>query len=369
MKSISLKPRAVPKKVTPRRPKFADERYLGPEPDENVVVESDMQVMAAMKWYNYFYETVDCQKWLVEYMKRNQYEEKDVQIVRNLAAWKTSKTYAVLAHLMNRGWVLPERMVKNTKMHINYLITNNKVESRDEDASKNNVHERTKEKAVVISAILLDEYIDKYLEGETPPSFYDILIKEKISPVALLMMKEKAQAILEDFNHPEAFEGWSKKRLRDAVTFYENILADIERHTFNKKASKVRKPRKVKAKPVEKIVAKVKYRKDLPELKLVSIQPQQVIKATTLWTYNAKYRQLAVYVAKDDNGLNIKGTSILNYDETQSIMKRVRKPEIFTKEVLSIGKVPLRKLMDKINTAATPAKGRLNEDTLLLRVT
>jgi hypothetical protein len=63
----------------------------------------------------------------------------------------------------------------------------------------------------------------------------------------------------------------------------------------------------------------------------------------------------------------MKGTSLLNYN-TKSVMKKLRKPEQMLPEVLKGGKVFLRNVIDNIKAVESPLSGRINEDTILLRV-
>ena len=87
-----------------------------------------------------------------------------------------------------------------------------------------------------------------------------------------------------------------------------------------------------------------------------------------MWVYNTKTRKLGRYVANEYQDLAVKGTSILNFNENASIQKTLRKPEEKLKEFKAAGKVQLRKFLDGINATDTKMNGRLNEDTILLKV-
>ena len=52
----------------------------------------------------------------------------------------------------------------------------------------------------------------------------------------------------------------------------------------------------------------------------------------------------------------------------QSICKTLRKPEEKLKEFKSAGKVALRKFLEDINATDTKMNGRINEETILLKV-
>jgi hypothetical protein len=108
--------------------------------------------------------------------------------------------------------------------------------------------------------------------------------------------------------------------------------------------------------------------KTFEPLKLVSINPTDVIGSKELWVYNTKTRKLGRYVATEYQELGIKGTTITNFSETGSICKTLRKPEEKLKEFKAAGKVQLRKFLDDINATDTMMNGRINEEIILLKV-
>jgi hypothetical protein len=129
-----------------------------------------------------------------------------------------------------------------------------------------------------------------------------------------------------------------------------------------------RKPRKRKQKSPDQLVSKMKYLDKFEELKLESIQPKDIIGSLQLWVYNTKTRKLGCYVADDAGGLSVKGSSLLNFTESKSVNKKLRKPEATLPEILKGGKVYLRNALDNIKAVATPLTGRINSDTILLRI-
>jgi hypothetical protein len=130
-----------------------------------------------------------------------------------------------------------------------------------------------------------------------------------------------------------------------------------------------RAPRAKKTQPKEKLVAKLKYKKQDEALKLVSINPTDIIGVKELWVYNTKSRKIGKYVATEFSELGVKGTTIVNFDEAKSIMKTVRKPEEKLKEFKAAGKVQLRKFLDEINATEARMNGRINEEIILLKAT
>lgn len=354
-----------------KRPKFADERWTGPEPEDNVVIESSdsSEYIKALSWYNYYYEADKAREWIIDYMEASGYSAAKVKTVRNLPSWKIVPTAGWVAHLLlDKCWTLPESSLNYLNKRIEEMSKEEvKVETPTESKPTVNPRERVEAKARALVG-LVDEELDKlFLNDDHTFSCYDFLKTQNASPVACNKIIEYAENIINDLNTDleEATRG-KAKRIKKWIVFFQAILSDCDRFLGNKKTT--RKPRKVKQKSVQELVGKVKYLKESPAMKLVSIDPTEIIKAKTLWTYNTKYKQLSIYNAVDVQGLSVKGTTIINFKPETSVIKRLRKPELVLEQLLKAGKVEARTFMDNIKTTALPAKGRLNEDTILLKV-
>ena len=164
----------------------------------------------------------------------------------------------------------------------------------------------------------------------------------------------------------EAYSHLSKVQLRKITAFYQEIVSACEMLAQEAKVN--RKPKAKKAVPAEKIVAKLKYKKADEPLKLVSINPADILGAKELWTYNTKSRKLGKYVAEEFQDLGIKGTTITGFSEPKSVQKTLRKPIDQLKEFKAAGKVVLRKFLEDINAVDTRMNGRINEDIILLKI-
>ena len=164
----------------------------------------------------------------------------------------------------------------------------------------------------------------------------------------------------------EAYSHLSKVQLRKITAFYQEIVSACEMLAQEAKVN--RKPKAKKAVPAEKIVSKLKYKKADEPLKLVSINPADVLGAKELWTYNTKSRKLGKYVAEEFHDLGIKGTTITGFSEPKSVQKTLRKPADQLKEFKAAGKVVLRKFLEDINAVDTKMNGRINEDIILLKI-
>lgn len=155
----------------------------------------------------------------------------------------------------------------------------------------------------------------------------------------------------------------------------ENLMQALDYIIDASKAT--RKPRIAKPKSADKLVVKLKYMKLDDKYKLASINPVDVVGANELWTFNVKTRKLGKYVAtnidptgmgRGSSGLQVKGTTITGFNEELSIQKTLRKPDEQLKALKAAGKVALRTFLENINAIDTKMNGRINIDTILLKV-
>jgi hypothetical protein len=164
----------------------------------------------------------------------------------------------------------------------------------------------------------------------------------------------------------EGYKHRSRKQIKNLIAFYQEVVTACD--MLGQEAKVNRKPRKTKAVSKDKLVAKLKFKKTEEPLKLVSINPVDIIGAKELWVFNTKTRKLGKYIAAEFQDLGVKGTTITGFDEFKSVQKTIRKPEEKLKEFKAAGKVQLRKFLEDINATDTKMNGRLNEDTVLLKV-
>jgi hypothetical protein len=174
------------------------------------------------------------------------------------------------------------------------------------------------------------------------------------------VLEGKCEQLKEGYSHI------SKKNMKKLIEFYQEIAAACNMLMQEAKVNK--KPRARKAKPAEKIVEKIKYCKTNEPLKLVSINPTDILGAKELWIFNTKTRKMGKYVAAEFQDLGVKGTSITGFDEAKSVQKTLRKPEEQLKEFRAAGKVQLRRFLEDIKAVDIKLNGRINEDTVLLKV-
>lgn len=164
----------------------------------------------------------------------------------------------------------------------------------------------------------------------------------------------------------EAYSHLSRKELKHRLDQYKGMIDDLARLRDVKKAT--RQPRVKKPKAIDKQIAKVQYKKEDNDFKLVSINPVKIVGAFRLYVFNTKYKSLTELVTEDANGFEISGTSIKNFDPNLSRSVKLRKPEEFLKIVLSKTPKQIDAEWKNLTTKTTAANGRLNADTVLLKV-
>ena len=111
-----------------------------------------------------------------------------------------------------------------------------------------------------------------------------------------------------------------KNKLKSLIGFVKTIQDDSIRYADNHKP--IRKPRKTKQFSATKRVEKLNFLKEDVDNKITSIDPSKIIGSDQLWIYNVKTNEITVYESYDRVGLDIKGTSIKNFDEN-SVTKKL----------------------------------------------
>jgi len=172
--------------------------------------------------------------------------------------------------------------------------------------------------------------------------------------------KGKDKDLKEAYSHVAKSSALRVEKLLDNIISAARVIETV--------AKAQRKSRVRKAPTAEKQVAKLKYCERSDDYGIASVNPAQIVGAKEVWVFNTKYRKLGKYVAVDDSGLTVKGTSIKDYSETASVQKNLRKPKEQLKDFMKAGKVKLRKYLDEIKAVDTKLNGRVNNNIVILKV-
>ena len=365
---------------------FADEKYTGPEPQwdtERAVkmeqAEFDHFLRKSFYYYNYHYNQKDTKKYVVEWMQANEYPKAQVSDFIRSPDRMLSMTACSIVMAHRAGMPMRERQMQFLREQIAYVLEQNEpaveAEVTDKVAVKapsiqDRLNEKTSEHLAYFEA-LYDEVV---MGASIDPKAFDYLTantvpQSQINKFVELFEKRKAEVgagqgkLFEE--HAEAYRHFKAADYKRHYAFLDSILDAMEKYRDVKRATK--KARVKKSPSKEKLIAKLKYAKQDPVLKLVSINPVDIIGAQELWVYNTKTRKLGQYVASSSAGFAIKGTSIENYT-AKSVSKTLRKPDQQIADFMKAGKVQLRKYMEGIKATETLLNGRINADTVLLKV-
>ncbi len=181
------------------------------------------------------------------------------------------------------------------------------------------------------------------------------------------VLKEVRKQTERDDMDEQLVEGYSniKKSILDIIiTFFDDVQIGLME---TKQAKKITRIRRKKPTDKNKLVRRLKYTKDHPELNLTSINPVEIIGASEVWVYDIKRKRLGVYASEYDNTLGVKGTVIDNYSLNKSYEKTIRKDELI-KSFMGCRKNGLHSFMDKISGKKFPAKSRVQSTMVLLKV-
>lgn len=102
---------------------------------------------------------------------------------------------------------------------------------------------------------------------------------------------------------------------------------------------------------------------------MASINPAQLPGANLVVIYNSKDRKAMVYYANSNETLNIKGTKIINFDETRSFAKTLRKPKDLLpglRDAATTRRVDV--ILADVNGKMHTVNGRISKEMLIVKI-
>ena len=359
------------------------------------------------KYYTHY--EVESKEWLTTvkaYIKKH-YDKNIISAINKLPDWKIGgkSHWTCAAYLLdNNPDIVPEIYKQGIHKWILELAEEGAAlveEKKAEETSKKNVYVPSIQERIAEQAQEACDAIEEWLEGFITNKkkfdakgfdFTSHFAKMKVSQAHARKIKgyyagELAEAqLIQKLPTPgeinrekdphksdmlaQLREGYSHLTKKDAATYLEaletlNGACDLVIDA----AKATRKPRKKAPPSKEKLIAKLKYLERDDKLQIVSVNPLELLDASEVWVYNVKTRKLGKYVADEyAKILGVKGTTLVGYDESKSIQKTLRKPADTLKEFKKASKVKLRKFLDEIKTTDIKLNGRLNADTIILKV-
>jgi hypothetical protein len=356
---------------------LADIKYMGAEPEVNGKNRSELDILKLLNWYNYMCSRSDARQYIETYLK-SKGRTNELRALKNVPDVWINLQAGWTARIITRGGLGWE-----SSFELRLRETLDKAGVSAEEASevkktaekpvekpKPSIQDRIADKASDTIGEL-DEFIDK---NGWSIDVYDWLTKKQVTPVTARKIRDFFKPIADEAveliaNKPnsqlmEGYKNLTKIQQKQRAAFYAKLIDNCER--FSDVAKKQKTPRRKKVVPVEKKLKGLKFQQESKEYKLVSIKPERIIGATELWAFNTKYRTLTVFNAAERSTLDVKGTTMINYDEVKSKTYRVgRKTEQHVATALKGAKRAVSKMLEELKTATL--QHRINENTILLR--
>lgn len=367
-------------------PRDADTKYLGDEPFFALQPDTEYRGVAlarAFNWYNRFCSKKDAKELLCQYLELNKRTE-EAKKLRKLEEKEFLTTLCWLARMTMRGLELTEHegnTLANEISRLVKLVNKPEVVEKVEEkpvSNRPNVQDIMRDKAREAAGELEGVFDSFILNGKASDKTMEVVARFNVLPQHISIIADvwkRKQAEFDEVQEGkdkdlvEAYKHLGKVQIRNILKFIEQVLADLNSYVSVKKASKA--PRKRKAVPVEKVVAKLKYLKEFKDpankLELISVHPTKLHGASEAWVYDTAKRKLHHYIADDySKTFTVKGNTILGFDTNKSEIKTLRKPGEQIKEVMG-SKPAARKFFADIKSVAATPNGRFNEAMIILK--
>lgn len=276
-----------------------------------------------------------------------------------------------LCRLIDNGNELSAKHQALMDAEVERLVKVSKIVAVEEvdDTPKASIQEKMDEKVSAFLAefnALVDDYVttknipkvDSLVNGMgiRGPMVNKVLQKiEKQMAEFVEALEGKDKQLVEGYSH------FKKIELKRLLGIYESLVTALGQA----KVMTVRKPRATKAKPPAVIAKNVKFCANDTELGLKSVYPALCVGASEVWAFNVKTRKLACFKAIDGMELTFKGSTLLNWDTSKTVIKTIRKPQELSK-LIGQGTRAWNSYFKTITTKPGKVTGRFNEETLIL---
>jgi hypothetical protein len=340
----------------------------------------------AFNWYNYNSTQKDIKKNYVKFLKANKHDKATLAAVNAVEPFEIGNVYSYLARMSMNGYEMSEHeqtqfdvRLKSVVEKGNVILASNK--EKDDTKAKAPVVSIQQRVRAATSVILgeIDGEIDGYIEEGFPKltesfDLYAFLQKKEVKGAhtrfvithleeQLAELKEVAEGADEQL--VEGYSHLPKTKQNRLRKFLAALVEEAEDWLTNCKGN--RKVRKRKQKSPKDIVKALKYKKSDEDYAIESVNPTSILDASQVWVFDTKTRFLYKYVS--NVGMTVKGTTLKEFDESSSYKKKIRESyikDVFA-DVLTGGKVKLRKVLDEINAKEVPVTGRIGKEMVIMR--
>ena len=337
----------------------------------------EASITKALNWYNYHSDAKESKKYTLQYLKETKSSKQDIELLEKVPEEKFTNL-GFVCRIKLRGGPLTENNISWISSKIEELKkeTQKTVKSKPDNkvviSIQDRITDKSKEMIGEIESAIDDCFLVRDFDAIDPYELMQSIFVKGVHANHIIAFFNKRVSELKDVLNSkdsqliEGYSNFTKKELKEYLAYIERIVSDAEKIAHVTKVT--RAPRKKKAKPADKVISKLQYKKEDSEFKIASVNPTEIVGCTQLWVFNTKTRKLGVYNSIDESGLTVKGTTIQNYEESTSIQKTLRKPDVTLPELVKAGKVALRKFLGNINAVEQALTGRINSDTILVRI-
>ena len=311
-------------------------------------------------------------KWTLEYLNQHGFEKdfiKKVSRLRDIEIYPVGSIY----RMVMRGAKLPAYIVAKGEAFLKRQIAINHIDL-DRETKPKPPKMRDFAEPVVENAVTVVDSTLKRIRNDKLKAITDA---EMTWALKLTVSQAKAvvgefQSCFEEFKEAlggkdqqlvEGYSHYTKKQMALAMTFLERTvsikgIAPIVIPT---------KPKPKKSVMPDIIVKKVLYLPSDADNNVASINPEELVGAKELWTWNSRTNRLGVYVASGNDGLTVHRTTMMQHDAEASVMKVLRKPKTMLAQFQKLPDNRLKAFFNKITTVAKPMNDRLSRDIVLLK--
>lgn len=349
----------------------------------------------AMKYYRLESSSKELKPKVIDWMGRNGYTRDQIQSFKKTKDWRCNLTMGAIASCLikgmpatKQGWNNNSSSAEWLKEQISDAVEAGKWDIEEVEVAKSakvaapvmNIQDRIREQAVGMSDEI-DAAIDSWIVDPNafdPKAFKMVsLLRGKGAKAAqaryikgffasgLAELKELSSGHADE-QLKEGYKHLSRKNVNKLIEFYESIAQACEQIAAEAKVLK--KPRAKKVKPAEELVKRIKFKMTDDKLGVTSVPAAGLIGSQAAIVYNAKTRKFGMYIAKTSAGLNVKGTSIIDFTD-KSVQKTLRKPAEQLKDFkLQNTQRRVETWLSAIKATDTILNGRMNADIMILKV-
>ena len=365
-------------KAIRRREQAAKLQGKGIEPD---VIEGDKVSFGnALSWYSRNTNSKDQKKYAMEYFKLH--DKKVEAKLKKLPDWAFGTLGSVCRLKMREQWLEPnstwfEKRVAELIERADKVAEPSPTQAAAVDKpviKPPTIQERIREKASEVAGEIEGEIDDFCDAGYPAKATLNTSLKGLGAPILKIIadfyrpqlaeMQEALAGTCDQLN--EGYSHMKKIDKKRYIAFIEHIIQSAEQGIVSAKAT--RKPRVRKPKPPAMIVKNLKYKVKDDDLNLRSDDRLKLAECSEVWVYNTKNRKMTLYVPDMGGVMSIKGTTLTGFDIVKSQSKTLRKPEVLKAVNKDAGKRAMANLWKTITTKPSRPNGRINEETILLRI-